>query len=123
MRRVRIENSSRGTVLAEQAEMADGFVTRGVGLMGRRGWSGSDGMVIEPCSSIHCFFMRMPIDVVFVDRDWRVLQTTAELKPWRIGPIVRKTRRVVELPSGTLKRAGIGAGDQLSLVASNEQDR
>jgi uncharacterized protein len=116
MRRVRIENSSRGTVIAANAEMADGFVSRGVGLMGRRGWASSDGMVIEPCSSIHCFFMRMPIDVAFVDRDWRVLQTVEAIKPWRVGPIVRKTRRVIELPAGSLKLTGSGPGDQLVLV-------
>jgi len=116
MRRVQIENSSRGTVVAAKAEMADGFVSRFVGLMGRRGWASSDGMVIEPCSSIHCFFMRMPIDVAFVDRDWRVLQTVEAIKPWRIGPIVRRTRRVIELPAGALKRTGSGPGDQLVLV-------
>jgi hypothetical protein len=116
MRRVRIENSSRGTTLAGEAEMADGFVSRGIGLMGRRGWSRSDGIVIEPCSSIHCFFMRMPIDVIFVDREWRVLRTVEALKPWRIGPIVGKTRRVVELPTGALRRTVCQAGDQLVLA-------
>lgn len=120
MRRIRVENSSRGTIVAAEAEMADGFVSRFVGLMGRRGWTSSDGMVIEPCSSIHCFFMRMPIDVVFVDRDWRVLLTVEALKPWRIGPMVRKTRRVVELPAGALKRSGSGPGDRLVLVPTSQ---
>jgi uncharacterized protein len=117
MRRVRIENSSRGTVVAANVEMADGFISRFMGLMGRRDWPASDGMVIEPCSSIHCFFMRMPIDVAFVDRDWRVLKTVDSLKPWRLGPMIRKTRRVIELPAGSLQRTGSEPGDQLVLVA------
>ena len=120
MRRVRIENSSRRTIVAAKSEMADGLVSRFFGLMGRRGWTSSDGMVIEPCSSIHCFFMRMPIDVAFVDRDWQILQTVEALKPWRIGPMVRKTRRVVELPAGSLKRSGSGPGDQLVLVVASQ---
>jgi uncharacterized protein len=121
MRRVRIENPSRGgTVVAESAEMADGFATRFMGLMGRRAWTNSDGMVIEPCSSIHCFFMRMPIDVAFVDRDWHILRTVEALKPWRIGPVVRKTKRVIELPAGALKRSGSGPGDQLVLVSMSQ---
>ena len=120
MRRMRIENSSRGTVVAAKAELADGFGSRFMGLMGRRGWASSDGMVIEPCSSIHCFFMRMPIDVAFVDRDWRVLQTVEALKPWRVGPIVRKTKRVVELPVGALGRSECGPGDQLVLAPASK---
>ncbi len=121
MRQVQIVNSSRGgAVVAERAEMADGFVSRFFGLMGRRGWTSSDGMVIEPCSSIHCFFMRMPIDVAFVDREWQILQTVEALKPWRVGPIVRKTRRVVELPAGALRRAECGPGDQLVLVPASQ---
>jgi uncharacterized protein len=120
MRRMRIENSSRGTVVAANVEMADGFVSRFVGLMGRRVWTGSDGLVIEPCSSIHCFFMRMPIDVVFLDRDWHVLRTVEALKPWRVGPMVRKTRRVVELPVGAIERSGSGPGDQLVLVPTSQ---
>jgi uncharacterized protein len=116
MRRVQIENSSRGTVVAANAELADGFVSRFVGLMGRRGWPSSDGMLIEPCGSIHCFFMRMPIDVAFVDREWRVLRTVEAIKPWRIGPIVSRTHRVVELPAGALRQTGSGPGDQLVLV-------
>ncbi len=120
MRRMRIENTSRRTVVATQAEMADGFGSRFMGLMGRRAWTSSDGMVIEPCSSIHCFFMRMPIDVAFVDRDWRILQTVEALKPWRIGPIVRKTKRVVELPAGSLKRSECGPGDTLVLVPASQ---
>lgn len=120
MRRMRVENSSRGTVVAARAEMADGFVSRFFGLMGRREWTSSDGMVIEPCSSIHCFFMRMPIDVVFVDRDWRVLRTVEAIAPWRIGPMVRKTRRVVELPAGSLKGTGSEPGDQLVLAPASQ---
>jgi uncharacterized protein len=117
MRRVRVENSSRRTVVASTAELADGFGSRFLGLMGRNGWTDSDGMVIEPCSSIHCFFMRMPIDVIFVDRDWRVVRTVESLKPWRLGPMARRVRRVVELPTGTLQRTGCELGDQLVLAA------
>lgn len=115
MRRVRVVNLDRGSVLAERAEVAESFVARGVGLIGRRDWVRADGLVIRPCSSIHCFFMSLPIDVVFVDGDDAVLRTAPQVKPWRVGPIVPRSRYVVELPVGTLARTNTQPSDRLAL--------
>jgi uncharacterized membrane protein (UPF0127 family) len=106
-----IENTTRGARLAQQAEVARGPLRRGLGLMGRRGWAVSDGLVLERCGSIHTFFMRMPIDVVYLDRDGTVLRADGAMAPWRIGPIVRRARTVLELPAGTITRTGTQPGD------------
>ncbi|HEV8636932.1 MAG TPA: DUF192 domain-containing protein [Chloroflexota bacterium] len=113
-----IENRTRNAQLAQSAEVARGPIRRGLGLMGRRGWSGSDGLVLERCGSIHTLFMRMPIDVVYLDRDGTVLRADQAMPPWRIGPIVRRARTVLELPAGTIVRTATQPGDSVALDPS-----
>ena len=111
-----IQNSTRSAAVAHQAEVARGMLRRGLGLMGRRGWASSDGLVLQGCNSIHTFFMRMPIDVVYLDKANKVLRADGAVKPWRVGPIVWKAKTVVELPAGTIERTGTKAGDLLQVV-------
>ena len=113
----RVVNRSRGTVLAEQAGVARSWWARGKGLLGRRGLPEGGGLVINPCSSIHTWFMAFPIDVAFVAADGRVVRTAHALRPWRFGPFARQVRYVVELPAGALVRSGTHADDYLELVA------
>jgi uncharacterized membrane protein (UPF0127 family) len=117
MPNVRIVNTARDHVVAACAEVARGPIRRGLGLMGRRGWSGSDGLVLESCNSIHCFFMRMPIDVLYVDKHGQVVKALPNLKPWRLGPISWRTKCVLELPTGAIERSGTQVGDRLEILA------
>lgn len=113
----RVINRTRGTVLADQAEAARTWWTRGKGLLGRTGLPAGGGLIIAPCSSIHTWFMAFPIDVAFVAADGRVVRTAHALRPWRFGPLARKVRYVVELPSGALARSGTVADDYLEILA------
>jgi hypothetical protein len=70
--------------------------------MGRASLPAGEGLWIEPCNSIHMFFMRFAIDAVFLDRDNRVKRVVRDLKPWRVSPIVFGARTVVELPAGSV---------------------
>jgi len=91
-----------GHVLVPELEIARTGWSRFVGLMGRRDLPGGAGLWIEPCNSIHMFFMRFAIDVLFLDREGRVKRVLLRLRPWRVSPIVFGARTVVELPAGTL---------------------
>ena len=113
--RLVIRNASRGRILAHRAEVADGWLRRAVGLIGRREFSAADGLVIEPCNGVHTFFMRLPIDVVHAASDGEVMRLIHALRPWRIGPIVRRSRWVLELPAGTLAGTGTRIGDRLEV--------
>jgi hypothetical protein len=84
------------------------------GLLGRKGLDAGEGLLIRPASSIHMFFMRFPIDAVFLDRDLAVRKVVAGLKPWRIA-FARGAKSVVELSAGEAARRGIGPGDRLSV--------
>ncbi len=114
----RVTNVTRNQVLADRAERATSFARRFVGLMGRRDLPLGDGLHIVPCNSIHTFFMRIPIDVLFLDADDTVLRATTAMVPWRASTILWKCRSVLELPAGVLQGSGTEPGDQLSFAPS-----
>lgn len=94
---------SNGVILAGEITMAKSFAGRLRGLLGRKGMHAGEALVIKPCSQIHTFFMRFDIDVIFLDRQGKVLQVVESMPPWRISSLVREARLVVELPGGVLK--------------------
>jgi uncharacterized protein len=107
-----------GTVVCERCEVADTFLTRGKGLLGKRALAAGEGVLIKPCSSIHMFFMRFPIDAVFLDRDLRVLKVVPDLKPWRMAA-KRGAKAVLEFGAGEAARVGLEPG--VRLVLAEEQ--
>lgn len=113
-RYVRIRNLTRGTVVAEHCRVASSLRDRTVGLLGTREVSPGGGLLLERTSSIHMFFMRFPIDVVFVDRAGQITRTISRLGRWRIAWAPRGTRDCLELRAGALDGIGTEAGDQLS---------
>jgi uncharacterized membrane protein (UPF0127 family) len=106
-----IERSGRA--LAERVEPAFTSKARNRGLLGRDGLDAGAALVIAPSNSIHTFFMRFPIDVVYTDRAGRVLKIKAALPPWRLSAC-RRGFAVVELAAGSAVRTGLRVGDRLS---------
>jgi uncharacterized membrane protein (UPF0127 family) len=113
MQTVRIINTTRQTLLAERAGFANSIMTRAMGLLGRATLPAGSGLVIDPCTSIHMFFMRFAIDALYVAQDGAVLRVVPSLRPWRLGPIILGSRYVVELPAGTAARTATEPGDIL----------
>ena len=105
-----------GTEVSSNVTIADSLWSRFVGLMGRSELPAGEALCIRPCSSIHMFFMRFPIDAVFVDADGAVVRIYAAIKPWRATWIVRGAKACLELPAGTAAAHGLHAGDRLELV-------
>ena len=113
MRLVRVVNRTRGTVLAERAELANNVWTRFWGLMGRRELSAGSGLVLEPGGGIHMWFMRIPLDVIHVDKRDRVTHVLRGIRPWRIGPLFVGGKLAIELPVGAAE--GTAVGDEVFL--------
>lgn len=82
-------------------ETADTFLTRFNGLMGRRELAPAHALLLEGCSSVHMFFMKFSLDIVYLDRDFRVLYVET-LRPWQIGSLVKGCAHVLELNAGEL---------------------
>lgn len=100
----------------DQLRVARNPLSRFLGLMGRPSLEDGHGLLIKPCSSIHTFFMRFPIDVVFVDKDARVVKTATAVKPWRFLLGGKGAHAVIELPAGALNNPGMKPGDQLDIA-------
>ena len=105
-----------GRVVCEHLLVAARPLRRMRGLLGRSGLNEGEGILLRPAGSIHTFFMRFAIDVVFLDRDLVVLGIEPSLEPWRTAGR-RGAKSVVELASGECERRGIEVGDTLTVVA------
>lgn len=105
-------NDTKGNVVVSNVREATSMWARFWGLMGRASLADDGGLLLRPCSSVHTFFMRFPIDAVFLDSDLRVLAVRPDLGPWRTAGH-RGARAVLELPAGESNRRGIRAGDRL----------
>jgi uncharacterized membrane protein (UPF0127 family) len=110
---LRIENLTRKTTVVEQGRVADNFLTKFRGLMGVRDLPQGAGLLIAGCNSVHTHFMRMPIDILYIDKSNRVVDIDPHMGTWRIGRARKGAAFVVEVPSGTTARTNCMVGDQL----------
>ena len=92
--------------------LADTYLRRLRGLLGRRELPAGEGLLLRPCGSVHSWFLRFPIDVVLLDGDMNVLKVIAPLRPWRMAG-ARGARCVLELAAGQARARAIGPGDRL----------
>ncbi len=111
---MKIQIKYQGKVLSNNILVADNPLTRIIGLMFRKKPLDSDGLILEPCNSIHTFFMRYPLDIVFLSKTNEVVKIIRYLKPWRMTLIYFKARKTLELPAGNLP-ADIQVGDILEV--------
>ena len=95
-----VENATRNTVLVDRGRVANNAWTRFKGLLGVRDLPEGDGLAIMPCKGVHCMFMSIPIDVVYVGDGDKVVALDPEMKPWAVGKMHRAARYVIELPAG-----------------------
>jgi len=117
---LRVTNVTRDRILADRAREATGFRDRLVGLLGRRELPIGEGLHLLPCNSIHMFFMRFPIDAIFLDAGGTVVKVFHALAPWRATSVYRKARSVLELPAGVAKESGTQVGDCLAFERLKE---
>jgi uncharacterized membrane protein (UPF0127 family) len=101
-----------GSVVCERCTVAHRMWPRMRGLLGKRGLDSGEGLLIRPAPSIHTFFMRFPIDVVFLSRQGEVLKVAERVPPWRARSC-RRSYAVLELAAGEAGRRGIAVGDRL----------
>jgi len=110
----RVRRTADGAVICERCEMPESAMGRTRGLLGRDGLEPGSGMLIDRAASVHMFFMRFPIDVVFLDRDLKVVRVVERLRPWRVAG-ARRAAAALELPVGAAAAAGVRVGDELVL--------
>jgi uncharacterized membrane protein (UPF0127 family) len=111
MREVTLKREN-GDVVCDRCVVADTPASRLRGLLGRSELRPGEGLLLRPASAIHTCFMRFAIDAVFLDRDWRVVAISDDVRPWRAASR-RGAKAVLELPAGESARLRLAPGDQL----------
>ena len=109
-----VRNLTRNTTLADSAELADTSEKRRTGLLKHKRLDPGQGLWIVPCESVHSFFMKFPIDLVYLDRQKRVRKVRHRMVPWRVSACLT-AHSILELPAGVLAASGTQAGDQLEV--------
>jgi uncharacterized protein len=112
MHAVAVTHADNHSTVCARCLVADRMLSRMKGLLGRRELPSGEGMLIRPAPSIHTFFMRFPIDAVFLTRDGEVVKVADDVKPWRVRS-ARRAHAVLELPAGEARRRGVTSGDRL----------
>jgi uncharacterized membrane protein (UPF0127 family) len=114
-KRFLVTNLTRSTVLATRLDVADSGPKRNKGLLGRDGLASGEGLWIVPCESVHTFFMRFPIDLVYLDRKNKVKKVRSAVGAWRLSACL-SAHSVLELPAGTIRNTQTQPGDTLEMT-------
>ncbi len=112
MLKLRIRNRTKGTLLADAAGIADTSRKRRVGLLNHDSLPKGEGLWIVPCEAVHCFGMKFPIDVLFLDGSRKVVKARGNMAPRRIA-VCLWAHSVLELPAGTIEETRTERGDVL----------
>lgn len=78
----------------------------------------NEGLLLKPCNSIHTFFMKYNLDIIFLDSKFRVVKVIYNMKPWRISWMYLKANQVLEMKAGNL-RSNIEIGEQFEVLCTN----
>ncbi len=112
--KLRIRNQTKGTDLADRADIADTSASRNQGLLKHTGLADGEGLWIVPCEGVHSFFMKFAIDVVFINKKRVVTKIRPNMVSSRIAFSVR-AHSTIELPVGMIEKSKTSPGDQLEL--------
>lgn len=115
---VYVYNKTRETFIATQAQVADSYFTRLVGLLGKtRGWAQlGRGLWIMPSRGVHTIGMLFPIDLIFLSKDKEVVHIEEHVRPFRVSRVSLKAMSVLELPPHTVYHSRTHVGDQLEIA-------
>jgi uncharacterized membrane protein (UPF0127 family) len=115
---VYVYNKTRETFVATEATVADSYLRRLVGLLGKtKRWAQlGRGLWIVPSSGVHTIGMMFPIDLIFLSREKQVVHLEEHVRPFRISKVSLKAMSVLELPPHTIFRTGTQVGDRLEIT-------
>lgn len=108
-----IINQNREKSLATNSRLANTFWLRLRGLLGKTSLPEGEGLVLVGEKSIHTLFMKFPIDVLYIDKNYQVIRVDENMVPYRLGPLVTQSAYVLEVPVGTIAATDTRVGDQL----------
>lgn len=110
-----IKNITKNTTIAFNARIADNFLTRLIGLLLTSRLDRGDALIISSCNRIHTIGMKYPIDVIFLDQNYKVVKIAFNLSSCKISTCLNASY-VIEMPSGIGRSSRTGIGDMIAMV-------
>ena len=111
-----VKNTDKGTTLGEAIEVAATAAQRVKGLLGRDCLADGQGLLFKNASSLHTFFMQFPIDILYIDRQGRMLKSAVGVRPFKLVAAPFRSHYALELPVGAIERSATCVGDRLDFV-------
>ncbi|HLO12992.1 MAG TPA: DUF192 domain-containing protein [Pseudoneobacillus sp.] len=108
-------NLSNGAEIANEITKAHSFFKRLKGLMFSKSLPEGHGLHIQPCRSIHTFFMNYPIDILYLNKEFEIVGLQESFEPSKMGQVYKKGHSVLELPAGTLQKSGTKVGHKIKI--------
>ena len=120
---VYVYNKTRETFVATEAMIADSYLTRLIGLLGKsRRWAQlGRGLWIVPSRGVHTIGMMFPIDLIFLSKEKEVVHVEEHVRPFRISRVSLKAMSVLELPPHTIYRSRTQVGDLMEIARMKKQ--
>ncbi|MCP3685705.1 MAG: DUF192 domain-containing protein [bacterium] len=110
-----VTNLTKNTLIADKAILANSFSSRMIGLLNRKSINAGEALIITNCQSIHMFFMKFSIDVIFISADRRIVGLSENIQPFHLSPHFWKSKCAIELPAGTVKSSQSSIGDTIQI--------
>jgi len=114
-----VRNQTRSVLLGGSIDVADSSSKRRTGLLKHDRLEPGEGLWIVPCESVHTFFMKFPIDLVYLDRKRKVRKVRMAVPAWRLSACLT-AHSILELPAGTVEKTGTQVGDVLEIEKLTE---
>lgn len=115
-----IFNIDTGKIIVEKFHIAQTFWQRLFGLITYKTLPDNEGMILINSNGIHTLFMRFPIDVLYVNEYYQIIEVYRDVKPWKLLPIRKKAKYVIEIPAGTIANSRTKKGHRV-IIRDNDK--
>lgn len=99
-----------------QVKTAKSLISRGLGVILWKDFGPNNGLLLTDTNSVHTFLVRFPLDLVFLNKEMKIIKLTKNLKPYRISPIVWQAKHVLEMPTGSIDKYNLAENDKINLL-------
>jgi uncharacterized protein len=115
-----VTNTSRQTLIGEAIEVAETASQKVKGLLGREGLEDGQGLLFKGAGSLHTLFMRFPIDIIYTDKQGKVVKVAKAVRPFKLVAAPLRCYFALELPAGAITASDTQVGDYLDFAAETE---
>jgi uncharacterized membrane protein (UPF0127 family) len=117
-----VYNQTRETFLSLSVTAANTMFSRLRGFIGRLKLGADEGIWLVPSRGVHTLGVLIPLDLIYLDENYRVIHLVEYFPTFRIAPLMAQAESVLELPTHTIYSSQTQLGDQLVICVADEMN-